>query len=114
MFNFGSAAALSSNATKINSIPDIPKLVQEDCSSDSSDEEKWEEIEEEAEETKCLFSDKVFSSLDDAIRHLRTSYNFDLAEMKVKYSMDFYSYIKVCCWFVNCSCSFLQLHLLDD
>lgn len=81
---------------KINSIPDMPKLLQEDCSSDSSDEEKWEESEEEAEVTKCLFSDKVFPSLDDAIRHLKTSYNFDLAEMKLKYSMDFYSYMKVC------------------
>lgn len=73
---------------------DIPKLVPQDFSSDSSDEEKWEEI-DEVEETRCLFSDEVFTSLDEALIHLKRKYNFDLAEMKLKYSMDFYSYIKV-------------------
>ena len=80
----------------IHFILDIPKLIAEDCSaSDSSDEEKWEEIDEEVEEIKCLFSDKVFSSIEDALKHLKSNYDFDLAEMKQKYSMDFYSYIKV-------------------
>lgn len=74
---------------------DIPKLLNE--SSESSDEENWEELEEaEAEEvTRCLFSEKSFTSLDEAIIYLKASHNFDLAEMKTKYSMDFYSYIKV-------------------
>lgn len=72
---------------------DIPKLIDEN--SGSSDEENWEEIDETAEEVKCLFSDKVFKTIDEAIDHLKSSYNFDLSEMKEKYSMDFYSYVKV-------------------
>lgn len=81
-------------------------MIQEDCSaSDSSDEERWEEIDEEAEETRCLFSDKVFPSLDDAMSHLKNSYSFDLSEMKQKFSMDFYSYIKVSSVSVLQSCS---------
>lgn len=69
----------------------------DDCgaSDDSSDEEKWEEIDEEAEETRCLFSGKFFTSVDDALEYLKSHYKFDLAELKQKYSMDFYSYIKV-------------------
>lgn len=76
---------------------DIPKLIDEDCASDSSDEEKWDEIEEDAEVTKCLFSDKEFPSIEEAISHLKTAYKFDLAELKAKHSMDFYSYMKVSC-----------------
>lgn len=79
-----------------STFPDLPKLVDENCSDDDSDEELWqEENEEEDEKTKCLFSDKVFASLDDAISHLKSAYKFDLAELKIKHQMDFYSYMKV-------------------
>lgn len=83
---------------------DLPKLVREDCSdSDSSDEEKWLEEDDEVEETRGLFDDKTFPSLEEAIADLKKNFNFDLAEMKQKHSMDFYSYIKVSvisgiCW----------------
>lgn len=70
--------------------------MREDCSdSDSSDEEKWLEEDDEVEETRGLFDDKTFPSLEEAIADLKTNFNFDLAEMKQKHSMDFYSYIKV-------------------
>jgi len=77
-------------------IVEIPKLVHEigNCSDSDSDEENWEE-EVEEQETKCLFSDEVFPSIDSAVEHLKTAYKFDLAELKAKHSMDFYSYIKV-------------------
>lgn len=77
------------------STEDIPKLLEE--SSDSSDEEKWEEVEEaeEAEETRCLFSERTFATLHEALNFARTAFNFDLAEIKAKHAMDFYSYIKV-------------------
>lgn len=42
-----------------------------------------------------MFSDKVFASLEDAIDNMKSKFNFDLAEMKKKHSMDFYSYMKV-------------------
>ncbi|CRK92142.1 CLUMA_CG005725, isoform A [Clunio marinus] len=75
---------------------DIPKLIDENCETDSSDEDQWEEeIDESVEITKCLFSDKTFPNLNDAIEHLKNIYNFDLSEMKRKYSMDIYSYIKM-------------------
>lgn len=78
---------------------DIPKLVDENCSDDDSDEELWqEESDEDAERTQCLFSDKEFPALDDAISYLKITYNFDLAELKLKHQMDFYSYMKVCCF----------------
>lgn len=54
-----------------------------------------EECDDEEEQTKCLFSDKVFASLEDAIDNMKSKFNFDLAEMKKKHSMDFYSYMKV-------------------
>ena len=85
-------------------ISDLPRLVAEDCSSDSSDEEKWQEDDEEVEETRCLFSDKTFASLEDAIEHLKSFYKFDFAEVKQRHSMDFYSYIKVSDRLVHCGC----------
>jgi hypothetical protein len=77
---------------------DLPKLVGEnECSDSDSDEEKWEEVEEveDVEETRCLFSDKVFPSIEEALNFLKKTYNFDLSELKQKYSMDSYNYIKV-------------------
>lgn len=71
-------------------------MIADDCTDSDSNEENWEEEnDEEAEETRCLFSDKKFPNIDDAIKHLKISYNFDLGEMKQKHHMDFYDYIKV-------------------
>lgn len=72
---------------------DIPKLVQENCS-DGEDSDEWLEDAEE-EETIDLFSSKSFKSIENAIEFLKSEYSFDLSEIKAKYSMDQYSFIKV-------------------
>lgn len=78
---------------------DIPRLIAENCKieSDSSDDddEQWMEEDEENHETRCLFTNKVFASIEEAIEFLKINFNFDLCELKRKHEMDFYSYIKV-------------------
>lgn len=71
-------------------------MINEDEISDDSDEEKWEEVKDEDEEvTACLFCELKFSSIEKAIPHLDQVHQFNLRSLKEKYSMDFYSYIKV-------------------
>ena len=81
-------------------LKDLPELINDENAdiSDDSDEEKWEEIrdDKDEEETTCLFCDLKFSSIEKAIPHLDQVHHFDLKELKGKYLMDFYSYIKVC------------------
>ena len=66
--------------------------------SDDSDEEKWQEIKDDRDEevpTTCLFCDSQFPSIEKAVPHLDQVHQFDLRSLKAKYSMDFYSYIRV-------------------
>lgn len=72
---------------------DIPKLVLQTCS-DGEDSDEWLEDAEE-EETVDLFSSKTFKSIENAIEFLKSEYSFDLCDIKAKYSMDQYSFIKV-------------------
>lgn len=73
---------------------DLPKLVDESCSDNDSDEENWNEIDEEALPTRSLFDNVEFATIEDAIDDMKTRYKFDLTEMKQKHAMDFYSYMK--------------------
>jgi len=81
---------------------DIPKLCDGDTiCSDSDDDDKWEEIkdddniDEDNEPTNCLFCNEIFPKIDLAIEHLKLEHHFDLAEIKAKFNMDEYSYIKL-------------------
>jgi hypothetical protein len=85
-----------------DTVSDVPELINEQNSDDSdSDEEKWAEINEEQEITACLFCASQFSSIENAIEHLKSAHQFDLAAQKSKFSMDFYSYIQVRIKFIN-------------
>lgn len=47
------------------------------------------------EQTTCLFCPLQFLTIAVALDHCRTEHNFDLLELKNKYNMDCYSYIKL-------------------
>ena len=78
-----------------NFFQDLPKLVGENDSENDSDEELWIEIDEEAMPTISLFDAKEYVSIEEAIADMKKRFNFDLAEMKQKHSMDFYSFMKM-------------------
>lgn len=52
-------------------------------------------METTAEQTTCLFCDKQFLTIAVALDHCRTDHDFDLLELKSKFYMDCYSYIKM-------------------
>ncbi|XP_045478930.1 protein arginine N-methyltransferase 1 [Harmonia axyridis] len=62
---------------------------------ENDDSDEWDEMELNAEQTSCLFCDKVFLTIAVALDHCRTAHNFDLLELKTKFQMDCYSYIKM-------------------
>lgn len=47
------------------------------------------------EQTTCLFCPSQFLTIAVALDHCRTEHNFDLLELKTKFHMDCYSYIKM-------------------
>lgn len=64
---------------------------------DDNDDDSWDEMGEadEAEPTKCLFCDKVDSSIEKSIQHLDQQHRINLNGIKNKFNLDQYSYIKV-------------------
>ncbi|RZC40309.1 protein arginine N-methyltransferase 1 [Asbolus verrucosus] len=74
----------------------VPSL-QDICSSgdDNEDSDDWDEMEVTGEQTTCLFCPLQFLTIAVALDHCRTEHNFDLLELKNKYNMDCYSYIKM-------------------
>lgn len=66
-------------------------------SSDSNGEndEDWEEIGQDEDPTKCLFCTSISQSVEKSIIHLRECHNVNLSNIKRKFNMDLYDYIKM-------------------
>ncbi|GJQ77287.1 Art3 [Trypoxylus dichotomus] len=62
---------------------------------DNEDSDGWDEMEVTGEQTTCLFCSLQFHTIAVALDHCRTEHNFDLLELKTKYNMDCYSFIKM-------------------
>nr|CAH7733612.1 unnamed protein product [Callosobruchus chinensis] len=62
---------------------------------DDDDSDGWDEMEVNGEQTTCLFCTLQFHTIAVALDHCRIAHNFDLLQLKNKYNMDCYSYIKM-------------------
>ncbi|CAG9856269.1 unnamed protein product [Phyllotreta striolata] len=62
---------------------------------DEEDSDDWDEMEVSGEQTTCLFCPLQFHTIAVALDHCRSDHKFDLLELKNKYNMDCYSYIKM-------------------
>lgn len=80
---------------------DIPALEQvenstpphdSDFTDDSDDDETMEE------QTTCLFCPQVIKSIELAMQHIKDDHNVNFCQMKAKFNMDQYSFIKL----INC------------
>ncbi|XP_060648919.1 protein arginine N-methyltransferase 1 [Drosophila nasuta] len=81
-----------------------PNLQQNDESitDPSSDEEAYDDIdddeeigEDEGEPTTCLFCTNVLPTIETAIEHLSKDHKVDLLQLKMKFEMDQYAFIKL-------------------
>lgn len=75
----------------------MPALCHEDDDDnhDSSDDEAWQEEDENGAAVRCLFCLNDLKSVEIAIKHVNDEHNVDFVEMKRKFDMDQYSFIKV-------------------
>ncbi|KAK4886794.1 hypothetical protein RN001_003065 [Aquatica leii] len=71
---------------------DTPTLCEGD---DNDDSDGWDEMEVSGEQTTCLFCPSQFLTIAVALDHCRSEHQFDLLELKTKYNMDCYSFIKM-------------------
>lgn len=76
-------------------ILDVPPLTDICDKIDDDDSDGWDEMEVSGEQTTCLFCPLQFLTIAVALDHCRTEHNFDLLELKTKYKMDCYSFIKM-------------------
>lgn len=70
----------------------MPNLSDDEQGSES---DGWDEIETNKEQTTCLFCSLQFRTIAVALDHCRTEHNFDLLELKNRFNMDCYSFIKL-------------------
>lgn len=81
------------------SVEDTPILGDMDhnvdqCDSDHSDD--WNEMDNNgSEQTTCLFCSSAFHTIAVALDHCKSEHKFNLLDLKVRYRMDCYSYIKL-------------------
>jgi len=83
----------------------VPVLSDDDempplCDNSDNEDAEWDDVDEEemnvlVGKVKCLFSSKVFESVDELIHHLRKEYSFDLPHICCRFSLDCISYIKL-------------------
>ncbi|XP_059704289.1 protein arginine N-methyltransferase 3 isoform X2 [Haemorhous mexicanus] len=59
------------------------------------DEEEEEEGAAVAQQTRCLFCDRLFSSAEAVFSHCKTEHQFDISDVIQKHGLDFYGYIKL-------------------
>lgn len=71
---------------------DVPDLSSDE---EHFDEDEWQEMETSDVSVTCLFCPNIFSTIEETVSHCETVHMFNLNTLKIKFSMDCYSYIKL-------------------
>ncbi|CAH0726157.1 unnamed protein product, partial [Brenthis ino] len=71
---------------------DVPDLSSDE---EHFDENEWQEMETSDVSVTCLFCPNIFSTIEETVSHCETVHKFNLNMLKIKFSMDCYSYIKL-------------------
>ncbi|XP_045511493.1 protein arginine N-methyltransferase 3 [Colias croceus] len=71
---------------------DVPDLSSDE---EHFEDDEWQEMETNNTSVTCLFCAHALPSIDEAVSHCETEHGFKLSELKVKFNMDCYSYIKL-------------------
>ncbi|KAF9413200.1 hypothetical protein HW555_008480 [Spodoptera exigua] len=71
---------------------DVPDLSSDE---DNFEDDEWQEMETSDTTVTCLFCSNVLSNIEEGITHCKAAHKFDLNELKLKFNMDCYSYIKL-------------------
>lgn len=66
--------------------------------SDFTDDDSDEEPMEQGEATTCLFCAEVLPSIENALEHIKSAHNVNFSQLKAKFHMDQYHFIKL----INC------------
>lgn len=67
----------------------------EDDSDFTDDDDSEEESMDDTEPTTCLFCTEVLKSVDLALEHITKQHGINFSQMKTKFNMDQYSFIKL-------------------
>lgn len=62
---------------------------------DDGDADEWEVAEEQNDPVRCLFCEQISPTMTVAIRHAKEAHGFDLGEVRRRFQLDEYSYIKM-------------------
>ncbi|XP_047515236.1 protein arginine N-methyltransferase 3 [Pieris napi] len=71
---------------------DVPDLSSDE---EHYEEDEWQEMETANTAVSCLFCTSSLPSIEEAVSHCEAVHGFKLGELKVKFNMDCYSYIKL-------------------
>lgn len=71
---------------------DVPDLSSDD---ENYEEDEWQEMESSNSMVTCLFCAEILPSVEEGVTHCSTVHSFNLNDLKPKFNMDCYSYIKM-------------------
>ncbi|CAK1544238.1 unnamed protein product [Leptosia nina] len=71
---------------------DVPDLSSDE---EQFEDDEWQEMEASNTAVACLFCTNTLPSIDEAVSHCDSVHGFKLSELKIKFNMDCYSYIKL-------------------
>ncbi|CAB3250524.1 unnamed protein product [Arctia plantaginis] len=71
---------------------DVPDLSSDE---EHFEDEEWQEMESTNTMVTCLFCNNTLSNIEDGFSHCESVHNFYLNNLKTKFNMDCYSYIKM-------------------
>ncbi|VVD05329.1 unnamed protein product [Leptidea sinapis] len=71
---------------------DVPDLSSDE---EHFEDDEWQEMESQNTTVGCLFCSETLPSIDEAVNHCEIVHGFKLGELKSKFNMDCYSYIKL-------------------
>ncbi|XP_055612692.1 uncharacterized protein LOC129759312 [Uranotaenia lowii] len=75
--------------------PPLCEMETGDSNGEEDDADEWEVAEEQNEPVKCLFCTQITPTMTTAIRHAKEQHDFDLGEIRRRFHLDEYSYIKM-------------------
>lgn len=66
-----------------------------DSNGEEEEADEWEVAEEQNDPVRCLFCEQISPTMTVAIRHAKELHEFDLCEVRRRFNLDEYSYIKM-------------------
>lgn len=79
----------------VTECPPLCEMETGDSNGEEEEADEWEVAEEQNDPVRCLFCEQISPTMTTAIRHAKERHDFDLGEVRRRFHLDEYGYIKM-------------------